>query len=152
MRFEWDGTKAASNLKKHRVSFDEAVTVFYDPLAATFGDPDHSQDESRLITVGYSARVARPSAKGNVMKTKRPAQADDLRSEYNFDYSTAVRGKYYGRLIREGANVAVLEPDVARVFRSSAAVNKALRSLLRLSATTRRLTRPSGGRAANARR
>jgi uncharacterized DUF497 family protein len=38
------------------VSFDEAVTVFYDPLAATFGDPDHSREESRLITVGYSAR------------------------------------------------------------------------------------------------
>ena len=86
------------------------------------------------------------------MRTKRPSQADDLRSEYNFDYATAVRGKYYRRLIREGANVAVLEPDVARVFRSSAAVNKALRSLLRLSATTRRLTRPPGGRAANARR
>jgi hypothetical protein len=79
----------------------------------------------------------------NVMKRKRPAQADDLRSEYNFDYSTAVRGKYYPRLIREGANVAVSEPDVARVFRSSAAVNEALRSLLRISATTRRLTRPS---------
>ena len=56
MRFEWDGSKAASNLKKHRVSFEEAATVFYDPLAATFGDPDHSQEESRLITVGYSAR------------------------------------------------------------------------------------------------
>jgi len=56
MRFEWDGAKAASNLKKHRVSFDEAVTVFYDHLAATFEDPDHSQDESRLITVGYSAQ------------------------------------------------------------------------------------------------
>jgi hypothetical protein len=56
MRFEWDGSKAAANLKKHRVSFDEAVTVFYDPLAATFGDPDHSVDEGRLVTVGYSAR------------------------------------------------------------------------------------------------
>jgi len=56
MRFEWDGTKASSNLKKHRVSFDEAVTVFYDPLAATFADPGHSDDESRLVTVGYSAR------------------------------------------------------------------------------------------------
>jgi hypothetical protein len=56
MRFEWDGRKAASNIKKHGVSFDEAVTVFYDPLAATFGDPDHSQEESRLITVGCSAR------------------------------------------------------------------------------------------------
>jgi uncharacterized protein len=56
MRFEWDGNKAASNVKGHRVSFDEAVTVFYDPLAATFGDPDHSQEESRFITVGYSLR------------------------------------------------------------------------------------------------
>ncbi len=56
MRFEWDESKAASNLKKHRVSFDEAVTVFYDPLAATFDDPDHSQAEGRLVTVGYSTR------------------------------------------------------------------------------------------------
>ncbi len=56
MRFEWDSIKATSNVKKHRVSFDEAVTVFYDPLAATFRDPDHSDDESRFVTVGYSAR------------------------------------------------------------------------------------------------
>jgi len=56
MRFEWDRSKATSNVKKHRVSFDEAGTVFYDPLAATFEDPDHSQEESRLVTVGYSAR------------------------------------------------------------------------------------------------
>jgi len=56
MRFEWDGSKAASNLEKHGVSFDEAVTVFHDPLAATFEDPDHSEDETRLVTVGYSAR------------------------------------------------------------------------------------------------
>ncbi len=56
MRFEWDGSKATANVKKHRVSFDEAVTVFYDPVAAAFEDPDHSHDESRLVTVGYSAR------------------------------------------------------------------------------------------------
>jgi len=55
MRFEWDRDKATSSQKKHRVSFDEAVTVFYDPLAATFGDPDHSDDEDRFITVGYSS-------------------------------------------------------------------------------------------------
>ncbi len=55
MRFEWDRSKATSNLKKHRVSFDEGVTVFYDPLAATFRDPDHSHDESQLVTVGYIA-------------------------------------------------------------------------------------------------
>jgi hypothetical protein len=56
VRFQWDADKARLNLKKHGVSFDEAVTVFYDPLAATFDDPDHSHDEWRLVTVGYSAR------------------------------------------------------------------------------------------------
>ena len=56
MRFEWDVDKATANVKKHRVSFDEAVTVFYDPLAATFADPDHADNENRLVTVGYSAR------------------------------------------------------------------------------------------------
>jgi len=86
------------------------------------------------------------------MKPKSPAQQDELRPEYDFDYSTAVRGKYYRRIMKEGANVAVLEPDVAKVFRNSAAVNEALRSLLQLSETTRRLTRPSSGRAASPRR
>ncbi len=56
-----------------------------------------------------------------------------MRPEYDFDYSTAVRGKYYRRLLTEGANLAVLEPDVAKVLRSSAAVNEALRSLLKVS-------------------
>lgn len=56
MRFEWDANKAASNLKKHGVSFEEAMTTFYDPLAATFDDPEHSQEEGRLVTIGYSAR------------------------------------------------------------------------------------------------
>ena len=76
------------------------------------------------------------------MKGKTRVQGDDLRPEYNFDYSKAVRGKYYRRIMREGANVAVLEPDVAKAFRTSAAVNEALRSLLQISETTRRLTRP----------
>ena len=56
MQFEWDRDKEVSNRRKHGVTFDEAVTVFYDPLAATFGDPNHSVEEDRLITVGYSAR------------------------------------------------------------------------------------------------
>jgi hypothetical protein len=56
MRFEWDHDKAASNLRKHGVSFEEAMTVFYDPLSATFSDPDHSLDERRFITIGYSSR------------------------------------------------------------------------------------------------
>jgi hypothetical protein len=56
MQFEWDPEKAKWNYKKHRVSFEEAVTVFYDPLSATFDDPDHSVGEQRLITIGFSSR------------------------------------------------------------------------------------------------
>ena len=56
MHFEWDREKAVANEKKHRVSFDEAATVFYDPLAATFDDPDHSVAERRLLTIGYSSK------------------------------------------------------------------------------------------------
>ncbi len=56
MRFEWDRKKADQNREKHGVSFDEVVTVFYDPLAATVADPDHSIKEERSITIGFSAR------------------------------------------------------------------------------------------------
>ncbi len=88
------------------------------------------------------------------MRAKGQAKEVEMRAEYDFDYSTAVRGKYYRRLIKEGANVVVLEPDVAKAFRSSAAVNDALRSLLKVSEVTRRLTtrsrrRPRRRRAAN---
>ena len=55
MKFEWDETKAATNLGKHGVSFDEAATVFLDGLALTGTDPDHSRDESRYITFGMSS-------------------------------------------------------------------------------------------------
>ncbi len=56
MEFEWDPRKAKRNLKEHGVSFDEAVTVFYDPLSATFDDPDHSIGELRYVTVSFSFR------------------------------------------------------------------------------------------------
>jgi hypothetical protein len=64
-----------------------------------------------------------------------------MRSEYEFDYSKAVRGKYCGRLLRERSDVVLLDPDVAKVFRNSTSVNKALRSLLELTRSTSRLTR-----------
>jgi len=54
MRFEWDRRKAKSNAKKHWLSFDEAATVFGDPLALTFEDPDHSAEEDRFLTFGIS--------------------------------------------------------------------------------------------------
>ena len=54
MRFEWDPKKAESNRKKHGITFQEASTVFGDPLAITFQDPDHSLKEERQITFGQS--------------------------------------------------------------------------------------------------
>ena len=54
MEFEWDENKAELNLKKHKISFHEAATIFGDSLALTFDDPDHSVGEYRLITFGLS--------------------------------------------------------------------------------------------------
>jgi uncharacterized protein len=54
VNFEWDPRKARRNVRKHGVSFHEAATIFGDPLAVTFQDPDHSIVERRFITVGMS--------------------------------------------------------------------------------------------------
>jgi hypothetical protein len=54
MEFGWDSRKAASNQRKHRVSFEEAASMFEDPLAITFSDPDHSEAEERFLTFGMS--------------------------------------------------------------------------------------------------
>jgi len=54
MEFEWDKAKAAANFKKHKVTFDEASTVFSDPLARIFDDEEHSAEERREIIIGHS--------------------------------------------------------------------------------------------------
>ncbi len=54
MQFEWDPTKVAANLARHGVSFEEASSVFGDPLATTVPDPDHSVGEERFLTTGLS--------------------------------------------------------------------------------------------------
>lgn len=68
-----------------------------------------------------------------------------MRSEYTFDYSKAVRGKYYKRLLPENSSIIVLEPDIAEAFQNSEAVNTALRSLLKLANTTQQLTNQPRG-------
>lgn len=85
------------------------------------------------------------------MKSKTHV-SDDLQPEYRFDYSKAVRGKYYKRILKEGTNVVVLEPDIAKAFPDSASVNSALRVVLKAGEASRRLTRRSTGRAKSARR
>jgi hypothetical protein len=83
------------------------------------------------------------------MKSRSQREADDLRPEYDFDYSKAVRGKYFHRLMKEGSNIVVLDADVAKRFRSSAAVNEALRKLLKLARPARRPAARSDTREGN---
>lgn len=54
IKFEWDENKNITNISKHGVSFDEAKTVFYDPMALVIPDPEHSVDEDRFIILGMS--------------------------------------------------------------------------------------------------
>ena len=54
--FEWDSSKAKSNVEKHGVSFEEASTAFHDPLSLTIEDPLHSNDEERVILLGFSLK------------------------------------------------------------------------------------------------
>ena len=54
LKFKWNPNKAKKNIEKHGVSFDEAATVFSDPLSMTYDDPDHSYDENRYIIIGLS--------------------------------------------------------------------------------------------------
>lgn len=57
IKFSWDSRKAKQNIKKHKVSFEEDATVFYDENAIEFFDPDHSEDEDRFLMLGLSWRL-----------------------------------------------------------------------------------------------
>lgn len=72
MQFVWDPAKAASNLRKHGVSFDEAATVFEDDLSLTGHDPDHSIGETRLITFGISSS-------GRLLVVSHTARSNQIR-------------------------------------------------------------------------
>ena len=81
MRFEWDRAKAEANRRKHRVSFDDATTIFFDPLSVTIADPDHSSGERRFVTMGASSSgrilVVAHTERGAVLRiiSARPASA-----------------------------------------------------------------------------
>ena len=75
------------------------------------------------------------------MKRKPDAESDEMRAEYDFDYSKAERGKYFRRMLKEGANIVVLEADVATVFPDSASVNEAIRALIIAAGPVRRRVR-----------
>ncbi|MBU1150267.1 MAG: BrnT family toxin [Pseudomonadota bacterium] len=89
MKFEWDRDKEKQNIKKHAISFDEAVTVFYDPLSATFADPDHSIEEDRFVTVGYSSQgrlfIVSHTERGDAIRiiSARPATVSERNRHEN---------------------------------------------------------------------
>jgi hypothetical protein len=141
------------------LTFTRAGTVFDDPLSTTFPDPDHSLDEQRFLTIGSSlsgrilvvahtdrARPSDSSARGrpprasedSMKKASKPNEDDALRPEYDFSsLAGGVRGKYFKRY-RAGVNLALLEPEVANAFPTDAAVNEALRTVLRATKAHRR--------------
>lgn len=80
------------------------------------------------------------------MKTKAP-KASQMRAEYQFDYGTAVRGKYLKGLVESGSVVVVLEPDVARAFPTAEAVNEALRVVLKAGQAARKPARATAPKA-----
>lgn len=146
MEFEWDPRKEQGNQKNHGISFNEAATAFDDELQLTISDPDHSLGEQRYLTIATdvsssyltqrmlmiafasSAREVQPLESGEPMKKVNDVAAgDDMRDEY--DFRGGVRGKYFERY-RRGTNLVLLEPDLAKVFRDSEAVNRALRQFL----------------------
>jgi uncharacterized protein len=154
MDFEWDAAKAESNERKHGVSFDEAMTLFADPLSLTGYDPKHADEEDRFLTMGASvdgrllvvshsdrgdsiriirARVATRRERKDLRMATSPDDvdpSDDLQSEYDFrSLRGVVRGKYATRY-RERLRVVRLAEDLSGAFADEAAVNAALREYL----------------------
>ncbi len=90
MQFAWDRLKDEQNRAKHGVSFQEASTVFSDPLAATIADPDHSQAEMRFVTIGLSLT-------GRLMVVSHTEEEDDV-----FRIISAREAKAHERKAYEG--------------------------------------------------
>ena len=154
-KFEWDDQKAASNLLKHGVSFDEAVSVFGDSLALTFLDADHTEVEDRSRTMESQAKhgflwLSIQSAVAAFESSVQERQLDmkkasmkmvdqDIPELKREQLGKGVRGKYLKHFM-QGSNVVVLQPEIQKAFPTSEAVNKALASMLAFAQETQGLT------------
>ena len=159
LRFSWDPRKAASNLRRHGVSFEEAVTAFGDPLSLTIPDPLHSESEDRFVLLGLSANsrllvvvhaergdddiriiaLGSPTVENglSMKKASKSSRTKKASRRINddeilpeYDFSNAVRNKYAERYA-EGTNLVLLEPDLAEQFPDSKSVSRALRAYLK---------------------
>lgn len=150
--YEWDIQKAADNVVKHSVTFDEAATTFDDPLAAFFDDVLHSENKDRYLLVGFSsqnrllfvshtagtngtirivsARLATERERENM--NEKMLDNDDLLPEYDLDYCRAKPNPYVKH--REAVSASPLtvkiDADVAAVFTSADTVNAVPRALI----------------------
>ena len=128
MAWEWNAENAKANIRKHGVSFDEAATVFLDPLALTFPDPYNPGEEEREITIGCTRRPEKSAA--NMKKASANRLDDDLRPKYDLSkLKGGVRGKYYRQAVA-ASSLMLIEPDLAEVFGDAESVNRALRLLV----------------------
>lgn len=124
LTFEWDSSKAASNVSKHDVTFEEAKTVFYDDHALIIPDPDHSQKEDRFIIMGQSSTLRilivvhcfRQKGSSIRIISARRAETKEQKMRKEYDFSNAQRNPYIKRLKK--AVTIRLEPDVINYFKS----------------------------------
>jgi uncharacterized protein len=160
LRFTWDETKAAANLSKHHISFEEALTVFADPLARIFTDDEHSStddehsSDEREIIIGHTAKqrlivvcfmewkelsecsapCEQAGKNGKIMKkTSAHSQAPESLDNMRREYRFDYRKAKPNRFAKRmaaGTIAVVLDPDVAVVFKSSQAVNNLLRLVI----------------------
>jgi uncharacterized DUF497 family protein len=116
LHFEWDERKAAANVKKHGVSFEEARSVFYDERAKLIDDPDHSEDEDRFVLLGLSSALRLlvvchcyrgdggvirfiSARKATAKETKSTGEGVIMRKQY--DFSNARKNPYAAQLKKQ---------------------------------------------------
>lgn len=133
-------------MRKHGISFDEATTVFGDPLAITYPDPEHSVEEDRFLTFGHSSQGSlivvshtdrgdkiRPISVRRMTRKREEIMSklnDELKPEYDLkSLGKGIRGKYYGQYQKD-TNVVVIDPDLSEAFPNTKSVNDALREML----------------------
>jgi hypothetical protein len=107
MKFQWDPKKAVGNLRKHGVSFEEAVTVFKDPLLSL---PDQPPTKRKKIM--------------KKMPDSKPRKVREMSAEYRFDYKKAKPNRFAEKMKNEPV-VVLLDADVAKIFKTTEQVNNA---------------------------
>ena len=158
-KFEWDDQKAAGNLSKHGVSFDEAVSVFGDGQVLPFSDPITVNSKIEVEPTEFPTshgfwwsstqngetayESSAPERQHGMKKASTKMVDQDIPELKRDELGKGVRGKYLKQFM-QGSNVVVLRPEIQKAFPTSEAVNKALASMLAFAQETQGLTGRAG--------